>query len=99
MKLKKRIMKIKIANKEYLLLHVAQNPHLQDIQSTRQGLPLQKESIMNLISKTSPKITGSGRTEDLASSSTGRVEPWGKDYVDFLHINILYCGGMYTVDF
>ena len=76
---------------------VAEAQHLGNIQSTQQGLPFQKNSIMNLYSKTGTLRNGSLSPGDFACHSTARDEPWGRDYVDFLHINILYCGGMYSV--
>ena len=72
------------------------NFHVQE-SSTAQGLPYDFESVMhfrqNAFSRSLHKLTVLPSKEGLPSSRLG-ISHTGTN-LDFLHVNILYCGGKF----
>ena len=50
---------------------------------------------MNINSRTGSHIEQVEGPESLQLGSSASVEPWKRDYLDFLHVNVLYCGGIH----
>ena len=69
--------------------------HFENVKSTQQGLPYNVASLMNPISNSGYKKKGWKRQETAPWYSTARGEPCQRDYLDYLHINLVYCGGRY----
>ena len=64
--------------------------------SSYQGLPYNDRSIMNLNSSISLLRKHLERDSNLTLLSNAESEHFDKDYIpplDYLHINLLYCGG------
>lgn len=68
----------------------------EQVHSTSQGLPYSKDSVMNLNSNTAPCSKYQKRARNpalVAEIHSETYDPYCGYYLDFLHINLLYCGG------
>ena len=69
-------------------VHVDDSKHFKGIQSTQQGLPYDPNSIMKLESSSGTQTNPEEKIPKCMRKSDK------KKPLDYLHINILYCGGV-----
>ena len=79
----------------FLTLVLDEAAQFQKLKSTQQGLPYHKGSIMNPNSKSGSQKKGWKKPETSQWDSTARNDPCEGDSLDYLHINLVYCGGIY----